>query len=154
MYLISGCLLGQNCKYNGGNNACEAVKGFAKMHSFFAVCPETAGGLPVPRPPAERRDGGVFDKDGRDVTYAFVRGSEICLSEALSEAKRRGEEIEGAVLKARSPSCGCGSIYDGTFTGKIVSGNGIFVQMLLSKGIPVYTEDTLRQMDSIGLQCK
>ena len=76
------------------------------------------------------------------------------MSEALSEAKRRGEEIEGAVLKARSPSCGCGSIYDGTFTGKIVSGNGIFVQMLLSKGIPVYTEDTLRQMDSIGLQCK
>ncbi len=143
MFLISGCLLGYNCKYNGGNNRCEAVKAFAETESFFAVCPETAGGLPVPRPPAEQRDGSVFDKDGQDVTYAFVRGSRESMLLSEKEAKRRGERIEGAVLKARSPSCGCGEIYDGTFSGKTRAGNGIFAEMLTAKGIPVFTEETL-----------
>lgn len=147
MYLISGCLLGHNCKYSGGNNLCGDVKKFAEEHSFFAVCPETAGELPVPRPPAERRDGGIFDKDGRDVTYAFVRGSERCMEAAETEARRRGETIEGAVLKARSPSCGRGVIYDGTFTGRTVPGDGVFTEMLLERGIPVYTEDTLGELE-------
>lgn len=146
MYLISGCLLGHNCKYSGGNNLHGDVKKFAERCSFFAVCPETAGELPVPRPPAERRDGGVFDKDGQDVTFAFVRGSEKCLAAAEAEAQRRGEPIEGAVLKARSPSCGRGVIYDGTFTGRTAAGDGIFTEMLLARGIPVYTEETLDEL--------
>lgn len=143
MFLISGCLLGYNCKYNGGNNRCSAARAFAKAESCFAVCPETAGGLPVPRVPAERRDGRVFDKDGQDVTYAFVRGSRESMLLSEKEAERRGEQIEGAVLKARSPSCGCGEIYDGTFSGKTTAGNGVFTEMLMAKGIPVFTEEML-----------
>ena len=136
MYLISGCLLGHNCKYSGGNNLCGDVKKFAEEHSFFAVCPETAGKLPVPRPPAERRDGGVFDKDGRDVTYAFVRGSEKCMEDSAAEARRCGETIEGAVLKARSPSCGRGVIYDGTFTGRTVPATAFLPRCCSSAGFP------------------
>ena len=113
------------------------------------MCPETAGELPVPRPPAERLGGRVFDKDGQDVTYAFVRGSEKCMEAAEAEARRRGEKIEGAVLKARRPSCGRGVIYDGTFTGRTIPGDGVFTEMLLERGIPVYTEDTLKELEEL-----
>ncbi|MBE6030537.1 MAG: DUF523 domain-containing protein [Clostridiales bacterium] len=141
MVIISACLLGHDCKYSGGNNFCEGIAELAKKESICLVCPETAGELPVPRPPAEIIGDKVIDKNGKDVTENFVRGSELCLEKILKEAKDRGEEIEKAILKARSPSCGAGLIYDGTFSGVTVEGNGIFADMLVKMGIPVYNEE-------------
>ena len=139
MYIISACLLGQEVKYNGGSNANEKVIAFAKTHRFAAVCPETLGGLTSPRPPAERIGDKVMDREGRDVTAAFLAGAEKALKQALAA----GEEIEGAILKANSPSCGRGAVYDGTFTGRKVEGNGVFAQLLLDRGIPVFTEEDI-----------
>ena len=124
MYIVSGCLLGHNCKYNGGNNRNEDVIDFCRGHSYCVVCPETEGGLPMPRPPAEYADGRVIDKEGRDVTKAFERGAEISLE----------------ILKANSPSCGSGQIYDGTFTGTLTAGYGCFAGKLRDRGITVISE--------------
>lgn len=144
MYLISGCLLGYNCKYNGGNNMCQRVVDFANEHSSFAVCPETAGDLPVPRDPSEiisvEGEKRIISKAGIDVTSEFVHGAEVSLKNAIAEAEKRGEIIEGAILKANSPSCGSGKIYDGSFSGKLVDGNGIFTELLNQQGIKVVSE--------------
>lgn len=140
MYIISSCLLGNNCKYNGGNNLNEQVKTFCAGHSWFAVCPETAGGLKSPRPPAEQIGGRIVNKEGKDLTEAFQRGARISLELAEAEARRRNEIIEGAVLKANSPSCGSGRIYDGTFSGKLVPGDGCLVELLRKKEIKVISE--------------
>lgn len=143
MYLISACLLGQDTKYNGGNNRNEAVIEFAREHSVFPVCPEGKGGLPVPRPPAERVGDKVINREGEDVTEMFTAGARNSLSIALAEAERRGERIEGAILKANSPSCGSGLIYDGTFTGTTVAGDGCFTELLKKTGIKVISEKEL-----------
>lgn len=140
MYIVSGCLLGHNCKYNGGNNRNEDVIDFCRGHSYCVVCPETEGGLPMPRPPAEYADGRVIDKEGRDVTKAFERGAEISLERAIREAEKLGEPIDGAILKANSPSCGSGQIYDGTFTGTLTAGYGCFAGKLRGRGITVISE--------------
>ncbi len=140
MVIVSACLTGCNCKYSGGNNLCPEIAKLAEEENAFLVCPETAGELPVPRPPAEIIDGRVIDCDGRDVTDAFVRGSKKCFDEALAEAGRRSEKIEKAILKAKSPSCGTGLIYDGTFSGVTIEGNGIFADMLAKQGIPLFDE--------------
>lgn len=147
MYLVSACLLGQDSKYNGGNNRNEAVIRFAERHSVFPVCPETTGGLPVPRPPAERVGKRVVNREGEDVTVQFLAGARSTLSIALAEAERRGERLEGAILKANSPSCGSGVIYDGTFTGNIIDGNGCFTELLNELGIKVITEKELDNND-------
>lgn len=145
MYLISGCLLGENCKYSGGNNLCEWVCEFAKEHSYMSVCPEMAGGLPTPRPPAEiRLCGGerrVFDREENDVTEAFSEGARKTLEAAFLESERRGESVEGAILRAGSPSCGEGRIYDGTFSGVKTEGDGVFVRLLKERKIPVINEE-------------
>lgn len=144
MYLISGCLLGHNCKYNGGNNYHQEVIDFCKAHSCCPVCPEGISGLPTPRPPAEYAGERILDKEGKDVTAYFVKGAELSLARALAEAERRGERIEGAILKANSPSCGSGRIYDGTFSGRLIDGNGCFTKMLLDKGIKVISEKEIK----------
>ena len=181
MYIVSACLLGANCKYNGGNNDNEAVKDFCEGHRILAVCPETAGGLTSPRPPAEQvritdasdrhnEDSGanssccvndcndrgtenwctlrVINKNGEDLTDAFRRGAEICLKKVLAASEPSesgsGEEIELAILKAKSPSCGSGQIYDGTFTGTLIEGDGVFARMLKEHGIRVITENELK----------
>ncbi len=141
MYIISGCLLGVNCKYNGGNNRCDWVCDFASKHSHLAVCPETAGGLLVPRSPAEIKDGRVITKDGEDVTAQFERGAINTFNVAATEAVLREEPLEGAILKSRSPSCGCGKIYDGTFTGTLVDGDGIFAAEVKRNCVKVMTEE-------------
>lgn len=141
MYIISGCLLGVNCKYNGENNRCDWVCDFASKHSYLAVCPETAGGLLVPRPPAEIKDGRVINKTGEDVTAQFERGAINTFNVAATEAVLREEPLEGAILKARSPSCGCGKIYDGTFTGTLVDGDGVFAAELKRSCVKVMTEE-------------
>lgn len=144
MYIISACLLGINCKYSGGNNECEAVKRLAGEHTYVAVCPEVAGGFPVPRPPAEIRNGRIYRKNGEDVTEGFIKGAEEVYKEAQRRAAEAGEEIEMAVLRAKSPSCGAGKIYDGTFTGKITDGYGVFAELLRDNGIKVVTEEDIK----------
>lgn len=141
MYLISACLLGIDCKYSGGNNSCQAVKNLAEGHSYIAVCPEVAGGLAVPRPPCEILGGRVWNKEGEDVTQSFIDGA----TDVITESKRRAliaeEEIELAILKSRSPSCGSGKIYDGTFSGRLIDGDGIFAKMVKELGIKVISEE-------------
>lgn len=146
MFLISGCLLGNNCKYNGGNNYHQDVIDFCKEHSYYPVCPEGISGLPTPRPPAEYVDGRIVDKEGKDVTAEFVKGAQLSLELAMEEAEKRGEAIEGAILKANSPSCGSGQIYDGTFSGTLIPGNGCFTRMLLDKDIKVISEKEIKNV--------
>ena len=140
MYIVSGCLLGRNCKYNGGNNANEEVIEFCRTHKYIEVCPESAAKLPCPRPPAEIVGSRVLNKYGKDLTPEFDRGAELSVNTCLTVSNVMGEPIEGAILKANSPSCGCGRIYDGTFTGTLTDGDGIFARRLRRMGIEIITE--------------
>lgn len=135
--LVSACLLGARCRYDGKSAANPAVLALAARHTLIPVCPEQLGGLSTPRAPAERCAGRVKTCGGADVTDAYALGA----SEALRLCRLLG--CEAAVLKARSPSCGMGVIYDGTFTGTRVLGDGMTAEALLAAGIPVYTEETL-----------
>ncbi len=143
MYIISACLLGENCKYNGGNNLSENVRDFVGNKNFVAVCPELAGGFSVPRPPVELKKGRAYRLNGKDVTDDFNKGAQLSFSLAKKKAEKLKEEIELAVLKAKSPSCGSGKIYDGSFSGKLSAGNGIFAQLLMENGIKVITEEDI-----------
>lgn len=140
MYLISACLSGVNCKYNGGNNECQWVKEFMKDKDCMLVCPEGLGKLPTPRPPSEIINGRAIDKNGKDITENLISGAEKTLEKAEKRAVELGQSIELAILKANSPSCGCGKIYDGTFSGVLIDGDGIFTAMLKEKRIRVITE--------------
>ena len=135
--LVSACLLGVACKYSGGDNACPAVLALAGRHTLIPVCPEQLGGLATPRDPAEICGDRVVSRAGRDVTQAYQKGAEA----ALYIAKQVG--ASAAVLKANSPSCGKGVIYDGSFTGRKIAGSGIAAQLLSAAGIPVFTEDEI-----------
>ena len=114
--MVSGCLLGENCKYNGGNNYSEKVAEYIKGHEVISVCPECLGGLPTPRIPAEIVNGVVTNKEGVVVDKEFRKGAEI----ALEIAKK--ENIDLAILQSRSPSCGSKQVYDGTFSGTRIDG--------------------------------
>lgn len=138
--LVSACLLGAACKYSGGDNLCPKVAALAEDHYLVPVCPEQLGGLPTPRTPAERQGDQVITKDGRDVTAAYLRGAQ----EALKLAKLFG--CDTAILKARSPSCGVGAIYDGTFTGTVIPGSGVTAALLEVSGIRVITEEELDRL--------
>ena len=137
--LVSACLLGENCKYSGGNNLCPGLLDWLKKegHEAVPVCPETLGGLPTPRTPAEIADGVVRTRDGRNVDGAFRRGAEL----ALEIARREGAEL--AVLQPRSPSCGVREVYDGTFSGRRVPGMGIFAGLLKENGFRVLEPEEL-----------
>lgn len=135
---ISACLLGAPVRYDGGSKPVDEVLELAKKVDVVRVCPETASGLPVPRPPAEQRAGRVFLADGRDVTAEFALGSERCAALACRPP------VSLAVLKAKSPSCGVGLVYDGTYSGRLVAGQGVFAERLAREGICVVTEDTVR----------
>lgn len=136
-YLISACLLGCACRYDGRSKPHPLAQELARRGLAIPVCPEQLGGLPTPRTPAERRGECVVTADGRDVTAEYRRGAE----EALRLAELYG--CAAAVLKERSPSCGCGRIYDGTFTGTVVPGDGVTTGYLKAHGITVYTEADL-----------
>lgn len=138
--LVSACLLGKNCKYNGGNNLCKELTEYLEQNKceVVAVCPEVAGGLPVPRVPAEIVNGVVTNREGKIVDAEFRRGAEQSLEFALKE------KVDVAVLQSRSPSCGCKEIYDGSFTGTKIGGQGIFASMLIKAGVrTVDVEDFL-----------
>ena len=141
MILVSACLAGVNCKYDGGNNYNKKIMDLVKSGEAILVCPEQLGGLTTPRTPSEIKSIDskkyVFTKDGTDVTDNYNRGAH----EVLKLAKELG--IKKAILKAKSPSCGCGFIYDGTFTKTKIPGNGITTQLLLDNGIDVITEDEI-----------
>jgi uncharacterized protein YbbK (DUF523 family) len=141
MYVVSACLLGENCKYNGGNNYHERVISFLNDKNYIAVCPEMIGGFPAPRPPAEILDRKVYNDKGQELTDAFIKGANETLRIIENKAKELGEEVELAILKAKSPTCGSNKIYDGTFTHTIVSGNGIFADLLIKNGIKVISEE-------------
>ncbi len=128
---VSACLLGDNCKYNGGNNYSEKVAKFTQGHDVIPVCPEVMGGLPTPREPSEIVNGTVMHKDKTSVDAQFRRGAEL----AFKKVKDAGAEL--VILQSRSPSCGVRSIYDGTFTGKLIRGQGIFAKLLIDNNIKV-----------------
>lgn len=126
---VSACLLGENCKYNGGNNYSEKVMDFIGGHEVLAICPEVLGGLPTPRESAEIVDGVVSHKDGSSVDVEFRRGAEIALKMVLEN------QVDLVILQSRSPSCGVKSIYDGTFSGKTIQGQGVFAELLRKNNI-------------------
>ena len=131
--LVSACLLGVDCKYNGGNNYDEEIFKELENYELIPVCPEIFGGLSTPRKPSEIVGDKVINNEGLDVTNNFKRGAE----ETLELAKKLG--VKKAILKAKSPSCGNGKIYDGTFTGTIIDGDGITTKLLKENGIEVIT---------------
>ena len=128
---VSACLLGENCKYNGGNNYNEKLVEFLKEHEVVGVCPEVLGGLPIPRMSSEIVEGVVRHKDGTSVDEEFRRGAK----ESLRIIKEMGAEL--VILQSRSPSCGVGIIYDGTFSKTLIPGDGVFVKLLKENGICV-----------------
>ncbi|HML67136.1 MAG TPA: DUF523 domain-containing protein [Clostridia bacterium] len=132
--LISACLLGVPCRYDGTGTGDKRILSLAETHHLVPVCPEQLGGLPTPRPPAERHDTRVLTRDERDVTAAFARGAE----ETLRLAKLFSCRI--AILKSNSPSCGSGQIYDGCFCGRLIPGDGMTAALLKAEGLTVLSE--------------
>ena len=135
--LVSSCLLGCACRYKGDDCKNERILALAKEHVLLGVCPEHMGGLETPRAPSEIVVYKVMSNAGRDVTAEYRKGAEAALY--LAQLNR----ADFAILKAKSPSCGKGLIYDGTFSGSKVPGNGVTAALLLENGIPVYTEEEL-----------
>lgn len=129
--LVSACLLGENCKYNGGSNRSERVLRYVSGHEVIPVCPEMLGGLPSPRKPVEWRDGHAVTRDGDDWTENFRRGV-ACALELID-----GKPIDLAILQSRSPTCGVKQVYDGTFTGRKIPGQGALAKALAERGIPL-----------------
>ena len=132
--LVSACFLHTGYKYDGGANINEKIAKLAEKYDFILICPEVFGGLPTPRYPSEIVGDKVINNIGEDVSNAFYVGA----NKALELAKQHN--VKKAILKAKSPSCGKGMIYDGTFSHQTVSGNGIAAKLLMENGIEVYTE--------------
>ena len=144
MYIVSACLLGKNVKYSGGNNLSEAVCSFLEGKEFIPVCPEVRGGLSVPRDPCERVGDRILTKTGRDVTFQFLDGARLSLEDVFM--KYSLGEIEAAILKENSPSCGYGTIHDGTFRGPFVKRDGVLGERLRALGIKVYNENNIVEL--------
>ena len=135
--MVSACLLGTNCKYNGGNNLSEKVMKYIEGHEVIPVCPEVMGGLPIPRVPSEIVDGVVAMADGRNVDAEFRKGARI----GLELAKENNVDL--VILQSRSPSCGVKQIYDGTFSGNKIAGQGIFASLLTENGFRIIDVEDL-----------
>ncbi len=137
--LVSSCLLGNNCKYNGKNNYCLELVEFLKNDQVIGVCPEQLGGLPTPRMPSEIKNKSVIRQDGKDVSAEFMQGAKKSLDIAMNNA------CKIAILKKKSPSCGFGEIYDGTFTSTVIKGNGVTADLLYKNGIVVLNEENYKE---------
>ena len=135
--LISACLIGDNVKYNGGNNLTPKLEALLEKYELVPFCPEVEGGLPTPRSPAERIGDRVINQDGEDVTENYLSGAELAFNICLYL------KIKKVVLKEKSPSCGSKIIYDGTFSHKEISGMGVTAEYLKKKGIEVYSEEDI-----------
>ncbi len=129
--LVSSCLLGLNCRYDGGNNYSKEVEEFLKNYEVIPICPEIMGGLPTPRTPSERQADRVINKEGKDVTEQYEKGARECLFLAQKY------DVKKALLKLRSPSCGSKEIYDGTFSHTIIEGDGVTAELFKKNGIEV-----------------
>ncbi len=138
--LVSACLMGFRCRYDGGTQRLACLDALRERHVLIPVCPEVMGGLPTPREPSEIRDGRVVSRDGRDVTEAFRRGAR----EAEKIARTCG--CGCALLKERSPSCGLGKIYDGTFSGTLADGDGLCARLLADCGLRVIGESRAEEL--------
>lgn len=143
--LVSACLLGIECRFDGKSKENSELFNLKDKFEFFLVCPEVLGGLSTPRVPSEIIDGKVINKDGIDVTENYIKGAydtlkicNIC-------------NIDFVVFKSKSPSCGKGKIYDGTFSGNLIDGNGITTKVLIDNGIKVYSEDEFIEKYSKGV---
>ena len=135
--LVSACLLGVCCRYDGESKPCAHVTSLRDRFILIPICHEEDGGLPTPRTPSERVGDRVLMRDGRDVTKNYIDGAR----HALGRAENFG--CTAAILKARSPSCGKGRIYDGTFSGNLTDRDGVCAELLMKNGIKVYTEDEI-----------
>lgn len=135
--LVSACLLGENCKYNGGNNYSSAIAEFVKDKEVLSICPEMMAGMGCPRTPIEIVDGVLMDRDGNNVDAA--------MREAVAQAMEmiRKEDIQCAVLQSRSPTCGVNQVYDGSFSGKLVNGSGILAQELKKAGYIIIDSENI-----------
>lgn len=138
--LVSACLLGENLKYNGKNNFNEVVAKLAESFELVPICPEVLGGLTIPRLPSEINEDRVVNSAEVDVTYEFLKGANLALEKALKE------NIKYAILKEKSPSCGVHKIYDGTFSGILIKGQGIACSLLEKKGIKCYNENEIDKL--------
>ena len=135
--LISACLVGDNVKYDGGNNKNPLIDKLLEKYELVPFCPEVEGGLPTPRHPSEQKDDGVINDLGEDVTENFERGAELAYNICLFL------KIKKAILKERSPSCGVHHVYDGTFSHQVIEGSGVTAKYLKEKGIRIYNEDEI-----------
>ncbi len=137
MKLVSACLAGVECRYNGSAYAVPQIVEMVKGGKAIPICPELLAGLPIPRPPAEQQNGRIISSNGDDQTTDYLLGSKTALEIALLI------HCKQAILKANSPTCGCGVIYDGTFSGHLIKGDGIFSKMLKEHNIEVFTEENM-----------
>ena len=153
--LVSACLIGENCKYNGGNNKNQKLLDYLKDKEYVLVCPESMGGLAIPRLPSEIEKGmdgsdvidqgaKVYSKDGKDVTAEYLNGAKMSLDIALEN------EVGLAILKESSPSCGSSLIHDGNFVGNKKPGQGVTVALLKKHGIKTISEKDLDNLENIG----
>ena len=140
--LISACLAGENCKYSGGNNFIgeTALASLGDKYELVSVCPEVMGGLSVPRCPCERIGARVMNERGEDVTAQFKAGAEL----TTNICERQG--VKKALLKEKSPSCGSGRIYDGTFSHTVIAGDGVTAQRLRALGVTLYGESEIEKL--------
>lgn len=128
-YAVSSCLMGVNCKYSGGNNANKELIAYLKDKDYICICPEVLGGLLIPRACAERRGDRVLNTNKEDVSKEFIEGARLAFEQI------QDFQVDVVILQPRSPSCGVGQIYDGSFSNKLIDGNGIFAQLLMDNGI-------------------
>ena len=135
--LISACLVGDKCKYNGGDNKISLIDKLLEKYELVPFCPEVEGGLPTPRHPSERIKDRVKMDNGKDVTFQYNRGADLAANICLHLG------IRVAILKDKSPSCGVHKIYDGTFTHKEIKGEGVTAEKLRKKGIRIISEDEI-----------
>ena len=138
--LVSACLLGASCRYDGKAKPVKKVIALKEKYNRIPVCAEIMGGLPTPRIPCEIKNGRAVNQNGEDKTAEYVRGAE----EVLRLARLFG--CDTAVLKARSPSCGNGEIYDGSFSGRLISGDGICAELLKANGIKIFNETQISEI--------
>lgn len=135
--LVSACLLGEKCRYDGNANPSEAVLSYVKDKEVITVCPEVLGGLDTPRTPCEMIDGRIIDQDGNDKSAAFLLGAKVAFKIACEH------HCTHAILKSRSPSCGCKDIYDGSFQRKLIKGSGVFATLLKEHNFCIYDEEDI-----------
>lgn len=141
--LISACLIGENTKYNGGNNFIKSVEKLYPLCDLIIICPEVMSGLKIPRSPSEIKNGKVINKANKDVTSFFKSGASLITYIAEQN------NVKYALLKENSPSCGVHHIYDGTFSNNLIKGNGITTQELIKKGIQVFSEKEIDKLIEI-----